>query len=297
MQAMQRMAVDRSPARLWSSIRLDEVLLLQGTPLCGALFSMNALSKGKFLDVAVLTTASLFLVAHVFVLNDWAGSSTDLRDPNRGATRAFRADARSAAALCLSLLAISLLLLTPLGWAPLLLACTLASLSGLYSAPMFAMKGVPLASSALHLLGGLFHFMLGYSVFRPLDLRGLAIGSFFALTFAAGHLTHEARDRGSDLHNGIQTNAVRFGPARSLAAGLVLFTIADILLFVLAMRGVVPSALMVIAGLYPIHLWWTLRTFAGKLTFGSIRRLQLRYRALYAILGFIMLVARCRDIL
>jgi 4-hydroxybenzoate polyprenyltransferase len=258
---------------------------------------MNALSRSKCLDVAVLTTASLFLVAHVFVLNDWSGSSTDLRDPNRRTTQAFSAGGRSAAAVCVALLAVSLLLLAPFGWTPVLLASTLAILSGLYSAPMFAMKGVPLASSALHLLGGLLHFLLGYSVFRPPDLRGLAIGSFFALTFAAGHLTHEARDRGSDLHNGIQTNAVRFGSARSLAAGFLLFTTADVLLFVLAMRGLVPGGLMVIAGLYPIHVWWTLRTLTAGLTFGSIRRLQLRYRALYAILGFIMLVACCHDIL
>jgi 4-hydroxybenzoate polyprenyltransferase len=291
--------------RLLSYIRLDEVLLLQGAPLLGALFSMGTITRAKGLDLLVLLAASSSLVAHVFVLNDCTGASADLRDPNRAA-RAFtaRGITRGAAgALCVSLLAVSLLLLIPFGSTAVSLAIALAILSALYSAPWFAMKGVPLASSVLHLAGGLLHFLLGYSLFHPLDARSLEIGSFFALTFSAGHLTHEARDCGSDLLNGIQTNAVKFGRTRSFAAGFLLFTAADVLLFMLAIRGVVPNILVVVAGVYPLHLWWTLRTLAAGLTFENIRRLQVRYRVLYAIIGVIMMLAvssesgRLHDIL
>lgn len=278
---------------LLSCIRLDEVLVLQGTPILGALYSLGSFTLAKWIDVAVLGAASCFLVAHVFVLNDWASTSTDLRDPNR-ASQVFTAKGvRRAAAgyLCILLLMVSLLMLAPLGSGPFWTALALAALSSLYSAPWFPLKGVPLASSLLHIAGGLLHFLMGYSLFHAIDTRGLEIASFFALTFAAGHLTHEARDCGSDGSNGIRTNAVKFGPVRSFAAGFILFTTADALLVVLAARGIVPRILVIVAAFYPIHCWWTLRTYARGLTFENIRRLQIRYRALYAIVGVIMLLA------
>jgi 4-hydroxybenzoate polyprenyltransferase len=279
----------RSLARLLSCIRIDEVLVLQGTPFFGALFSMGALTKAKCLDLVVLAVASCCLVAHVFVLNDLSGSSTDVRDPNRS-TQVFTVRGigrREAGALCAALLVVSLLLLIPFGLTPLFLAFALAIVSALYS---FTLKGVPMVSSLLHLTGGLFHFLLGYSLFHALDWRGLEIGSFFALTFVAGHLTHEARDCASDLPNGIRTNAVRFGRVRTFFAGFLLFTAADVLLIVLAMRGIVPRALVMIGALYPLHVYWTLQTFSTGLTFENIRRLQMRYRILYAIIGLMIVL-------
>jgi 4-hydroxybenzoate polyprenyltransferase len=279
--------------RLSSCFRLEEVLVLQGTPLLGAIFSMGTLTIARCLDLLVLAVASSCLVAHVFVLNDFCGASADLRDPNR-ATRVFMAGGigrREARWLCALLLALSLILIAPFGPAPVLTALGIAALSALYSAPMFQMKGVPLISSVLHFLGGLLHFLMGYSLFRAIDGRSLAIGSFFALTFAAGHLTHEARDHGSDRLNRIRTNAVAFGPARGFAAGFLLFTAADVLLMVLAIRGVVPRVLVLVAGLYTFHFWWTLRTLLAGLTFENIRQLQVRYRALYAIIGLLMAAA------
>jgi 4-hydroxybenzoate polyprenyltransferase len=283
----------RSFLHLLSCVRLDEVFVLQGTPLFGALFSMGTLTGAKCLKLLVFAAASSCLVAHVFVLNDLCGASTDLRDPNR-AGRVFTAKGigrNEIRCLCALLLALSLLLLVPFGPAPLLIALALAVLSALYSVPRFSMKGVPLLSSVLHLLAGLLHFLLGYSLFRAADWRGIEIGSFFALTFVAGHLTQEARDHESDFHNGIRTNAVRFGPAQCFAAAFLLFTVADVLLFVLAQRGVVPRILVLAAGFYPLHLWWTLQAVFAGLTFENIRRLQVRYRVLYAMIGLIMIAA------
>lgn len=278
--------------RLLSCIRFDEVLVLQGSPLLGALFSIGRLTTEKAVALAVLAAGSFCLVAHILVLNDWSGTSADLRDPNR-TTGVFLTKGMSRTEigyLWMALLAMSLLLLSPLGLRTLVIALAIAGLSALYSAPAFHMKGVPLLSSALHLSGGILHFLLGYSLFRAVDGRGLEIGCFFALVFVAGHLTHEARDSESDLLNGIRTNAVTFGKARGFAAGLTLFTIADVLLVVLAVQGAVPRALVLVAALYPLHLYWSVRALRAGLTFESIRRLQVRYRALYAIIGLMMVV-------
>jgi len=276
--------------RMLSCIRFDEVVVLQGSPVLGAMFSMGAPAMDKWWRVMLMAAASFCLVAHVFVLNDWCGMGADLRDPNR-ADRVFTAkgiSSREAGYLAVLLLALSLLLLVPLGAEALLIALAVAVLSALYSVPMLPMKGVPLFSSGLHFAGGLLHFLLGYSLFSAVDWRGAAIGSFFALTFMAGHLVQETRDHRSDRRNGIMTNSVRFGRARTFAAGFIAFTAADLVLVGLAWRGLVPRVLLGVAVLYPLHLRRTLQAWRAGLTFESIRRLQWGYRALYAIAGLVM---------
>jgi 4-hydroxybenzoate polyprenyltransferase len=274
-------------------IRFDEILVLQGSPLLGAAFALGRLSVAKAVALAVFAAASCCLVAHIYVLNDWSGMSADLRDPNRTAgvfaTRGI--GRREIGYLWMALLVLSLLLLSPFGPRTLAIALAIAALSALYSLPAYHVKGIPLLNSALHLTGGVLHFLLGYSLFRAIDGRGLEIACFFALVFVAGHLMQEVRDHEGDLSNGIRTNAVAFGKARSFGAGLAIFTLADILLIVLAVRGTVPRALVLAAGLYPLHLYWSLRTLGAGLTFESIRLLQTRYRALYAVLGVVMMAA------
>jgi 4-hydroxybenzoate polyprenyltransferase len=275
---------------LLSCIRFDEVLILQGSPLLGALFSMGRVTVASATAVALLAAGSICLVAHVFALNDWSGMSADLRDPNR-MSKVFtnRGVARARIGhLCIALLALSLLLLGALSWRTLTIGVAIAGLSALYSAPAAHIKGVPVLNSVLHFAGGLLHFLLGYSVFRAPDGRGIAIGCFLALVFTAGHLTHETRDSESDRLNGIVTNAVRFGKGRNFIAGLVLFTIADVLLIMLTLRGIVPLPLVLVAALYLLHVYWSWQTMRAGLTFDSVRCLQVRYRFRYAAIGLMM---------
>ena len=280
----------RSVLRLLSCIRFDEVLVLQGSPLLGAIFSVGRLSADRAPGLMLLATGSCCLAAHVFVLNDWSGMTADCQDPNRtsGPGPANAIGRRQMTGVWMVLLALSLLLLGALGLPALAIALAIAGLSALYSAPAFHLKGAPVLSSALHIIGGWLYFLLGYSAFRAVDTRGVEIGCFFALAFTAGHLTHEVRDRGADLLNGIRTNAVRFGARRTFAAGLALFTVADALLVVLAARGTVPRALMLVAAFYPVHLYWSVRTMYRGLTFENVRRLQVQYRGLYATIGLLI---------
>lgn len=280
--------------RLMSCIRFDEVLVLQGTPLLGAVFAMSHLTIQSAAALLLLAAGNAFLVAHVFLLNDWAGVHQDLRDParsagvflNRGVQR------HEIAALLLILLLLSLVAFGQLGPATLGMGLMIAVASALYSVPHVYMKGVPLASSLLHLVSGVLHFLLGYSVFRSPDIHGLEIGLFFAVIFSAGHLTQEVRDCEADQGNGIQTNAVKFGKRRSFIASFALFTFADALLIVLAMSGAVPLGLAwVVAAIYPLHFYWTLQAMREGLPFESVRRLQMRYRALYAGIGAVMIVS------
>jgi 4-hydroxybenzoate polyprenyltransferase len=280
-------------ARYLSCLRLQEILVLQGSPLLGAAFAIRHPMAENVGPLAILTVANVCLVAHIFMLNDWSGLTADLADPNKAASvfTARGVGRQEIGGLAAGLLALSLLLFSRLGPSALGLATAIAVLSALYSLPRFNWKGRPLLNSATHLIGGILHFLLGYSLGNAIDGRGLAIATFFALTFAAGHLTQEVRDHQGDALNAIRTNAVLFGPRRTFAAGLALFTLAHALLLLLALQGILPPVLAALVALYPLHLCWSLKTLAEGLTYASIHRLQTRYRALYALIGLAMVAA------
>ena len=288
-------AAKSSAVRYLSCLRLQEILVLQGSPLLGAVFAIRHPTAANLGPLAILTVANVLLMAHIFMLNDWSGLTTDLADPNKaaGVFTARGVGRKEIGGLTAGLLALSLLLFSRLGLSTLCLSLAIAILSALYSLPRFNWKGRPLLSSAAHLAGGVLHFLLGYSLGSAIDGRGLAIASFFALTFAAGHLTQELRDHQGDVLNAIRTNAVAFGQRRTFAASLAFFTLAHALLLLLAHQGTLPPLLAALVALYPIHLYWSLKTLAAGLTYASIRRLQARYRALYAIVGLAMVVALC----
>ena len=280
------------PLRLLSCIRFDEVRLLQGATLIGATFSIGAFTLQNLMVVAAAVTGNICLVAHVFVLNDWSGIESDLKDPTR-ASWTFIAKGVSRTEigyLALGLLAIGLAIFWLIGAAPFLVAVAIAALSALYSMPSFNIKGVPLYSSALHLLGGALHFLLGYLTLRSIDGRGIAVSCFFGLVFSAGHLTHQARDLEGDSLNGIRTTAVAFGKVQCFFGSLALFSAAYALLAALAASGSVPFVLMFAVALYPFHLYAAWRALRGGLTYEALRRLQASYRGIFALIGIAMLV-------
>jgi 4-hydroxybenzoate polyprenyltransferase len=282
-----------SAVRYLSCLRLPEILVLQGSPLLGAAFAIRHPTAESLGPLAILIAANVLLVAHIFMLNDWSGLTADLADPNKtaGVFTARGVGRREIGGLAAGLLILSLLLFSRLGPSTFWLALAIATLSALYSLPRFNWKGRPLLSSAAHLAGGALHFLLGYSLGNAIDGRGLAIATFFALTFTAGHLTQEVRDHQGDMLNAIRTNAVIFGQRRTFAASLALFTLAYALLLLLALQGILPLPLAALAALYPLHLRWSLKTLAEGLTYASIGRLQARYRALYAVIGLAMVAA------
>ena len=288
----------RAPAaRYLSCLRLHEIIILQGSPLLGAAVALRHLTMEHLGPLAILTVANLFLVAHIFALNDWSNLTTDLADPNKaaGVFTARGVGRREMAGLAIGLLVLSLLLFTRVGPGAFAVALGITALSALYSLPGLNWKGRPLLNSMAHLAGGTLHFLLGYGLATSIDRRGLVTAIFFGLTFAAGHLTQELRDYHGDSLNTIRTNAVSFGQHRTFAASLALFTLAQALLLFLALQGTLPRALAAIVLLYPIHVRWSLQTLSEGLTTASICRLQARYRALYGIVGLAMVAALWLD--
>jgi 4-hydroxybenzoate polyprenyltransferase len=265
-------------------IRFDEVLVLQGTPLMGALFSMGALTTANCETLVVFLAGSILLVAHVFTLNDWADIAHGLKapDPLVSSLRLFW--------FSLFLLIASLLIFWLINVRVVLLGVVVAVLGFFYSHPKLNFKGTPIASSIPHLVGGVFHFLLGYAVFAPIDQRGVFIALFFAFTFAAGHLNHEVRDFELDQKNNARTNAVAFGKRTAFVAGLILFSCAYFCLFLLGWFRFVPRPLSFLAALfYPLHLFWSLHVLRSQFRPDLVERFQTQYRSLYAVIGIGML--------
>ncbi len=274
-----------------SCIRYPDVLILQGSPLLGVAFALREISVDRAAAVAVFALASFLLVAHIWTFNDWAGLTEDLNDPNK-ADSVFSTKGVSPRGLLvfsLGLLVASLLLFALLPRRTLWLAAAIAVLGILYSHPALSAKSIPIVCSGPHLLGGLLHFLLGYSLFDPIDGRGVLIALFFALTFTAGHLNQEVCDYEGDRLNGLRTNAVTFGKTGTFLAGLVIFTLAYADVALLAYSGVVPRLLGVLPLLfYPVHVAWSVSTLRAGLSFESVSHFRRRYRILYALIGLWM---------
>lgn len=263
----------------------------------GALFSigysMGTLNAGTFETLGVFLIGSILLVAHVFTLNDWADIAYGFKapDPLVSSRRLFW--------FSIFLLIASLLVFDLIGGRVVALGAIVAAFGFLYSHPKLNFKGTPVASSCPHLIGGFFHFLLGYAVFLPncsgctlseWISRGVMIALFFALTFTAGHLNHEVRDFELDSKNNVRTNAVAFGKRRTFIAGLIVFSLAYLCLIFLTGFSLIASSLIFWLSIpfYIVHLWWSVRALQAGLTPEVLHRFQIQYRSLYAVIGILM---------
>src|SRR5262249_5626407 len=164
------------------------------------------------------------------------------------------------------------------------IALVIAALGAFYSYPGIGAKSRPIVSSFAHLAGGMLHFLLGYSIWGPLDHQAVLIALFFGLTFTAGHLNQEVRDYDGDRLNGVRTNAVAFGKTAAFLAGGAIFALAYADLAALAYTRMVPLFLLAPPlVLSPLHLVWAVTTFRAGLSFDAVSAFQSRYRAIFAL--------------
>lgn len=277
-------------ARFFRAIRWADVLVLQGAPILGVAFSSPKAVAAMPVTAAVFAAASLLLMMHVFAFNDWADSRQ--REHHGAPPSREHMEPTVLLSFSLSLLVASLTLFLLLSPRLFSLAALIAALGIFYSHPSLNAKSMPIVSTLLHLVGGEFHFLLGYALFLPIDGRGVLIGLFFGLTFAAGHPVQEARDVLEDRHVGAKTNAVVFGQRPSFAASMVLFTVQYLYLFWLAWSELIPRFLAALPIIfYPAHIAWAVSTVRRGLTTENITQFQSRYRLLYAIIGLALLLS------
>lgn len=278
--------------RHFATTRGVEVGVLQASPLLGAWLGGVDLTADDGARLLLLLLGSTALTAHVFVLNDWAGYEADGRDARRAASvPGGRAVGRTQIArLAATLLAAAAVVLAAVGPAALLLGAGIATLSLVYSLAPRLGKSTPGAASLNHLLGGVLHFLMGYTLVHAADAKGVLLSLFFGLVFAAGHLNQEVRDRESDQANGIATSAVVFGSRVAFLASFGLFTAAYLLVVALAASGRLPGVLLGTAGVWAVQAWWSGQALRRGLGVETALWMQRRYRLLFALVGLAMLV-------
>jgi len=273
------------------STRAPEVLALQASPILGSFLGGFSLERYDVIRLGLLLFGSLALTAHVFIFNDWAGYSSDIRNPRRS-TLVFTQQGisrRQVGAVAIALLIFANVAFAAVGRMSILLGVAITALSLLYScSPSFG-KSTPILGSINHLLGGALHFLLGYTLGHALDANGLVISLFFGLVFAGGHLNQEVRDYEGDLLNGIRTNAVVFGCQRTFLASLCTFTAAYAILAGLTALGILPELLLWSPIVWLLHVAWSLRALQRGLGFETALWMQRRYRLLFALIGLAML--------
>jgi 4-hydroxybenzoate polyprenyltransferase len=268
------------------------VLVLQVSPILGSVLGGFSLERCGVLRLGLLLTGSLALTAHVFVFNDWAGHSSDARDPRRAALVFGRRgiSKRQVARLAVALIIIANVAFAAVGRPAMMLGAAIATLSLLYSCSSSFGKRTPIVASINHLLGGALHFLLGYTLYHDLNASGLLMSLFFGLVFAGGHLNQEVRDYEGDLLNGIRTSAVVFGCRRTFIASLCVFTAAYATLAGLVELGILPRLLLWSAFVWLLHVAWSLLALRRGLGFETALWMQRRYRLLFAFIGLAMLV-------
>jgi 4-hydroxybenzoate polyprenyltransferase len=280
--------------KYFASTRAIEVIALQASPLLGAFFGGFNIERHNVVVLSLLMLGSVALTSHVFVFNDWAGQSSDIHDPRRTKLAFTRRGIRrpEVARIAIALLIFANLVFAAISVSTILLGAAVATLSLLYSCSANFGKGAPIAASINHLLGGAFHFLLGYTIFHTLDVKGLAISIFFGLVFAGGHLNQEIRDYEGDRLNGIRTSAVVFGCRRTFLGSLSIFTAAYAVLTVLAAFGILPRLLLLSVLVWSVHFAWSMRALRRGLGFETALWMQRRYRLLFAFIGLAMLTKR-----
>lgn len=276
--------------RQLSYLRPGEIIVLQGTPLMGVILSVSNPAWAMIPVLAVFMAASILLVAHIWALNDWADFREDQvaqsKSSRAGGTKVTRA---ALVRFSIGLLVASLALFCLLPLRTLAIAGIVALLGFIYSYRGVRAKELAGLSTLSHLAGGSFHFLLGYSLFHEIDLRGFLISLFFAMVFTAGHATQEVQDYEDDRSSGVRTNAVVFGKKPVFLAAFAIFSIAFLYLAVLAGVGVVPARLGFSALLLPLQAVWTYQAWQGGLTREHLERLRTRYRVGFGLIGLNML--------
>ncbi len=277
-------------------LRIKDSIIMSGGPLLGILFTLNSINYAITLRIILFMLAVLLGIGHIFTLNDWLGYNFDKYNPKKINTPLLvgRVSLSRLRLLCLTLGGLCLFLFFILSFKVFVLAILIIFCGICYDHPRILLKGIPLVDVVINALGGSFLFLLGYTLFNPLDIRGVLISLYFAFLISGGYLIHAVMDYESDMRLNIHTFAVKFGRERALDVSLVIFTLSNLYFFLLGIFGVIPFHLCIIpVVIYPIYLYLffsTIKKKKNKYNF-DIARFIKNYRKLYTFMGIYLSIA------
>jgi 4-hydroxybenzoate polyprenyltransferase len=276
-----------------STIRYRDAFIFQSPAIAGMLMFFPNVSPTTGLQALLLAVGSFLLMAYIFVFNDWADFHSDrLVLPNNRHTlvdnKAITHREMLILAVFLALIGTLTVVLVLTTLIPIVVLIIIFGL--LYSLPIRGLqgKGIPVFSSFLHFAGILLTFLLGATMFAPIGMPAIMVGSYFGILITAGHLVQEVQDYNEDNFNHIQTNAVWFGQKPVFIVSFIMFGISFIVLYSLAQAGLTPGIIKYAVLLFPIYAVWAFRVYRSGLQSESVRDLRNRYRILFAGIIFFM---------
>jgi 4-hydroxybenzoate polyprenyltransferase len=273
--------------KILKALRIPEVTLMTGFFMIGAVFAITKLDTETILKLLVISVACFFLIISIYAFNSFFGKKQDEKNERL-------ADLKNMSRLgflitSIVALAISLFLgfyLSP--FIPIALV-GVAALWIIYSLPVFGLKHIPFAGTALHFIAQIIHFNMVYYVFAPLNLESLMLSLFFSFCFSGGHINHEVIDYEADKSAGIKTGAVLLGLNGGIWLSFTLFTFGVILLGILFFTEYLePYVLVVIFAGYIVQV---ISFIILKPNMIRKRNFIFRYRNIYRIVFFLEGVA------
>jgi len=267
-------------------LRLGESALLQGTPFFGIVFGLD--NWLHHYELVLMTLAGSFLITNgIFILND----ITDLKHDTLSTDKAQRfryltnIGVRKLIAIVSFNCAGGMLLIIIANYVSAWYAGGILLAGLTYSLGPFRSKEIPIASSLTHLIGGVLHFLVGFSLGDSPAVNGILIGIFFGGIFMAGHFIQEIRDFDLDMKSGVRTNAVYFGRQKTFFISLILFLFFPIYSALLVYIGIPPASLNMALITIPIVLLSARFPLRDDLSRSSILGFQKAYRITFAALG------------
>lgn len=275
------------------SIRWFEIIVRMGAPLLALMLTAPALNIAVFAKMLYALLAFFFLWVHIYAFNEWGGCLYDKHDSAKAYTPllAGKITPREMFLLALVCVFVSSVLYALLDTRLLIIVFVNSVMGVLYVHPKILLKNVPCVSCTMLFLVSVGDFLLGWLVFSPHISQGILIGFYFGILGIVGQSYHEAGDYDSDKRAGVHTNAVRFGKKRIFIIGFAFYTISCLYLCLLVRQHSIPDYLCIpVLVTYPLYALLIAICLRAQLQSLAIHRFVVRYRILYGVIGFAMLI-------
>lgn len=274
------------------ALRVRESLPFCGVALLGGLMNQKTSDCLFPLPLGFTVASAFFLSVFAFMFNDLQDREHDRKSGSKSnrplVNGSLSVGAGQAISFGVAIVGIALLAIGST-WTALCLGLSTIPVGAAYSWKRLPLKTVPALSSLSHMVFGILIFTLGAWSVSELTMVPLAVGAYFGLVFAAGHLHHEVADLETDRSSGVETHAVRYGGKSTLWAGFVLWCISCAYFTALALLRVVPRALgWIQLGMFACYLIGFFIIPGRSRSPALLKRLQTVYRATYLVGGSLM---------
>ena len=272
------------------SARFAEISILLGFPLIGLFFAFESLQQLLSVKVPLFVVATFLLATAVYAFNGLAGIGEDKENARLSDLKSRKSTFIATIAVSLSFSLVFFFLIK----SELAVSAVVSFLLWcIYSFPKKGFKYRPVLGTLIHFIAQIIHFLMGYTVIKPIDGAGIAASIYFAVLFSAGHINHELIDREADEKTGLRTGAVYFGAKMWEKVSFSMFFAATLYIIIasLAVSGMIFHTFpFVAAGL--IHTFYKILSFKKAPEQSKFLAERSFYRVLYFFAGTLFILTK-----